>query len=117
MLGACSNPLTANGTTVTSFAADLPTGKFTCSAAFDTESRLYIDVTGLTASGRLGAMLQRIAQNGGIATADIDTGGLDLVEADRAVALGLQVLGGSIREALDRVAASAFLDWFHHARE
>lgn len=108
-----ANPLTANGTTVTGFAADVATGEFTCSAAFNTETVLYVDVVGRASTGLPGTLLSRIARDTpGVSSANVDATALDQLDADRPVVLGFQALDGSVQDALDRVAASALCDWY-----
>lgn len=101
-----------NGAAVTILTTDLPTGTFTVSVALNGERRLYVDGTGRVPTGRPGALLSQIAQDGGVAPAERDAVALAELDEDLPAAVGLQVLGGTVREALDRVATSTGIDWF-----
>lgn len=101
----------STGITVTITGTDLPLGEFTVSTTHNDEDRLFVDCRGKDFDTP-GEMIRDVAENWGIATASIDTAGLATLDTDRAVNLGIQILGGSAREALDRIAQSAFVDWF-----
>lgn len=100
----------ADGTTVTITGTDLALGEFTVAAAEDAEARLYVDGTGVNVS-LPGALLNAIATDSALAAASVDAAAVTALNAARAVNGGLQVRVGSIREALDLVAQSAFAEW------
>ena len=86
-------------------------GEFTVSAAEDTEATLYVDVTavGLDTPG---AVLAQLLADSGIPTASLDLAAFAALDADRPYAIGMQAVGGSVREALSALASSVLADWY-----
>lgn len=101
----------SDGTTVSILTTDLPNGEFTASGSLDSESRLYVDCRGV-ALDKPGALMKDVCLTSGLVAGDIDSTAMDTVDSARAVNIGLQVLSGSTREVLDRIASASFVDWF-----
>jgi hypothetical protein len=92
-----------------SFTADLALARVAIDPVHD-ETGIAVDCMGLVAETP-GEMFAEVALVGGLLVSELDRDGLDLVDKQRPVALGFQVVDGTIRDALDRVARSSFCDW------
>lgn len=103
----------ADGTAVTVDSTDHPNGEFTVNASYDTAARLYVDGVGYNLN-KPGELITDVVQKLGsaLSASDLDSTDLTALDSDRNVSLGFQVRTGSVREVLNLIAQSAFIDWF-----
>jgi hypothetical protein len=105
--------LKGDGTAVTVLSSDLANGTFTVDTALDTESRLYVYGRGADLDYP-GALISAIVQGlgSGLDATDLDAGALTDLDTSRPVKIGFQVTTGSVRDVLDKIAASALIVYF-----
>ena len=104
---------TATGTSVTVLSTILASGQFTAATSHaDTEQRLYVDVTGVDVHTP-GNLIVSVGKDFGLSTSsEMDGTALSLLDTNRGVSVGFQVRTGSVADALNIVARSAFVDWY-----
>jgi hypothetical protein len=103
--------VTEAGAVVTTTAQILELGEFTVSATLDAEAALYVTGVGVAVAGA-GELLAELAEAAGLPESRIDRTTLEALDLERVLSIGYQAVGGSLREALTAVGASAFVDWF-----
>lgn len=96
--------------TITATYLDL--GEFDLSILARTGEFIFVDVEGLDVGANPGTLMYDLAVLGGWPPAMIDVDAIALLNAERPVRVAMQRTGGTIREALDAVAASVFADWW-----
>ena len=108
-----SSAKTAFGDAVCTSCQDIALGRFMAATSYaDTEDRLYVDCRGY-AKDKPGELIVDIAKDFGLSTSsDMDGTALSDLNTDRNVSVGFQVRGGSVADALDLIARSAFVDWY-----